>query len=118
VFSHSGLYLVLAKANKIVFLSVIISALSQYNLLNQKTMKKLVLSFRSFYVRQLHLLRRRAIVWRHEKCYFLQLLRDLSRHRITYERIVSEYVSLEVGVDYQVLVLGLKYFSAKSKSKK
>jgi hypothetical protein len=30
---------------------------------------------------------------------------------------VSEYVSLEVGVDYQVLVLGLKYFSAKSKSK-
>jgi hypothetical protein len=26
---------------------------------------------------------------------------------------VSEYVSLEVGVDYQVLVLGLKYFSAK-----
>jgi hypothetical protein len=34
VFS-SGLYLVLAKANKIVFLSVIISALSQYNLLNQ-----------------------------------------------------------------------------------
>jgi hypothetical protein len=48
----------------------------------------------------------------------LQLLRDLSRHRITYERIVSEYVSLEVGVDYQVLVLGLKYFSAKSKSKK
>jgi hypothetical protein len=48
VFSHSGLYLVLAKANKIVFLSVIISALSQYNLLNQKTMKKLVYPFDPF----------------------------------------------------------------------
>jgi hypothetical protein len=30
-----SIYLVLAKANKIVFLSVIISVLSQYNLLNQ-----------------------------------------------------------------------------------
>jgi hypothetical protein len=32
---------VLAKANKIVFLSVIISALSQYNLLNQKNHEKI-----------------------------------------------------------------------------
>jgi hypothetical protein len=42
--------------------------------------------------------------------------RDLSVIGITYERIVSEYVSLEVGVGLPSIGIGAKIF-AKSKSK-
>jgi hypothetical protein len=65
------------------------------------------------------LLRRRAIVWRRtKKCYFLQLLRDLSVIGITYERIVSEYVSLEVGVGLPSIGIGAKIFFSKIQEQK
>jgi hypothetical protein len=64
------------------------------------------------------LLRRRAIVLEaYEKCYFLQLLRDLSVIGITYERIVSEYVSLEVG-GLPSIGIGAKIFFSKIQEQK
>jgi hypothetical protein len=76
VCSLSGLYLVLAKANKIVFLSII-SALSQYNLLNQNHEKisfilSILLCSTAAFAQE-----KSDSLEAYEKCYFLQLLGTL-----------------------------------------
>jgi hypothetical protein len=87
--------------------------LSQYNLLNQNHEK---ISF----ILSILLCSTAAFAQENDsfggtkKCYFLN--RDLSVIGITYERIVSEYVSLEVGVGLPSIGIGAKIF-AKSKSK-
>jgi hypothetical protein len=113
--SLSGLYLVLAKANKIVFFLAYYFCVKPIQFTKPKNHEKI-----SFI---LSILLCSTAAFAQEKSdsfggirYFL-LLRDLSVIGITYERIVSEYVSLEVGVGLPSIG-GTKYFSAKSKSKK
>jgi hypothetical protein len=116
VFSLSGLYLVLAKANKIVFLSVII-CVKPIQFTKPKKHEKI-----SFI---LSILLCSTAAFAQEKSDSFGGIRKnaisfnrTSRHGITYERIVSEYVSLEVGVGLPSIGIGAKIFFSKIQSKK